>query len=425
MKEESRKERTSRLLTDRDGHRSDGKRRWNWPLRWAREKSGVERPDVTRAAREKSTIERPDARVASERSTVERPDVIRTGTYSVQPFHPAPGLGGSFRQTVLGALLPARYPRSLPPCVKQEIAVEGPDIVSVLITPARAATDASSPTSDGPTRPEGRKAGRIRGRLVLLHGLGGSASSRYMLRTLVEAHHRGWEVARVNFRGADAENPGGATLHNAGRSDDVASILDQARWSREAQGTPVMLVGFSLGGAVLLRYLGERGSDTSVVAAAAVAPPVDLSICLEQLERRRNRLYHRYYVERMKKQILRKIAAHPGVLPAMDRRIDSVRSLDEVFTAPDAGYVSAAAYYAGASALPLLESVTVPVLILSSRDDPFVLPAAFEDLARRNSAFEVALTSRGGHVGYLARSGGRLRFWAVGAILDWLERRVD
>ena len=263
--------------------------------------------------------------------------------------------------------------------------------------------------------------GRPRGRLLLLHGLGGSIRSRYMLRMALEAHRRGWEVARLGFRGAEQDGLGRSGFHNAQRTEDVRAALDAIPWSEPARKTRLAAVGFSLGGAILLRYLGERGAGAGIDAAAAVAPPIDLSACLAELERPRNRVYHAYYVHRLRRQIRTRARAHPGRLPPLTRSMRSVRRLDEVYVAPDAGYPSAEAYYEGASARPSMRDIATPCLIIASEDDPFVPIELFADLPASPVRPEILSTRRGGHVGYLTRREGRLRLWAGERILDWLE----
>lgn len=327
---------------------------------------------------------------------------------AVSQFRPAPWLAGPARQTVFGTLLPVRYPGAILAPRMQEILVpngSGEEKLTVFVTPA-------------PRRPR-----RPTGRLILLHGMGGSADSRYMLRTTEEGHRRGWEVARMNFRGARDGHPGGPTFHNAQRTEDVAACVEQVHWSLEARRTPLAIVGFSLGGAVLLKYLGQVGSLTPVGGAVAVAAPIDLAACLGALERPRNWLYHRYFVRRMRAQIGPKVRAHPGTLPALTRGMSSVRQLDAVYTAPDAGYPSAESYYEVASSKPLLRRITVPSLLLSSRDDPFIPADLFDDV--RGGPIDMVMTSAGGHIGFLEAKGFWISFWAARAILGWLESALS
>jgi hypothetical protein len=280
--------------------------------------------------------------------------------------------------------------------------MEDGERLGVLVTPAR---------------------GPARGRLVLLHGLGGSADSGYMLRTLALAWSRGYEVARVQFRGAERGITVRPSFHNAGRSDDLAAVLDRLEWSEGARNTPLAAVGFSLGGAVLLKYLGDAGGGARLAAAAAVSAPLDLAACLAALEEPRNRLYHRYYVRRLRRQARVTLRLHPGAWPPLDATMNAVRRIDTRYVAPDAGYASAEDYYRGASSLPLLGDIAVPTLLLSSRDDPFIPVSMYESLQKNGAPIEKLLTGRGGHVGYIARGGrGVPRFWAAQTILDWLEK---
>lgn len=337
------------------------------------------------------------------RMTKPSPGVPRREREEGDPaFRPAWALRGAFRQTVLGAFLPARYGEALPPAEVREVTTEGVTL-RAFVTPPR---------------------GVPKGRLLLLHGLGGSATSRYMFRTLDEAWHRGWEVARANFRGAE----GGSatpTFHNAQRSDDVAALVAGLEWTTSGADIPLVVVGYSLGGALALRYLALAGDAAPIAAAAAVSPPIDLAACLASLERPRNAVYHRYYVHRQRLQIGRLLAEHPGRWRPLDARASSVRELDRRYVAPDAGYDSPEAYYAGASARPILSRIARPTLILTSEDDPIVPHGQFDEL--RGGVRNVALlaTRAGGHCGYLG--GGLFRglsFWAAGAILDWLDEAI-
>jgi predicted alpha/beta-fold hydrolase len=184
-------------------------------------------------------------------------------------------------------------------------------------------------------------------------------------------------------------------------------------------------VGYSMGGAILLRCLGEMGATAPLSAAVAVNPPTDLAWCLRELEQPGNRLFHRYYVRSLRAGLTRRWRLHGDVgEPPDPRRHDSVRAMDEDYIAPDAGYPSAEAYYAGCSARVALAGIRVPTLVLSARDDPFV-PAAMlrRDLAD-HPRVRLELLAAGGHMGYLEWRRGRLAFWAAGAVLDVLEQQL-
>jgi predicted alpha/beta-fold hydrolase len=310
-------------------------------------------------------------------------------------FLPARWLRGPHAQTILPSLLPAA-------------GVNGKcDAIDVPVAPATRVRMLLSTPDRTP-----------RGTLLVVHGLGGSAESGYMRRTAACALARGWVVARLNLRNCGGTEPLAATLYNAGQSDDAdaaLSALDARGFSR-----PFALVGFSLGGNIVMRYAGLSGGACRADAVVGVNPPVDLSVCIDAIERPANAIYHAYFTRGLCGQLarIRKLRQVPGP-KAVPRAIGGVRGFDDAFTAPDAGYASAADYYRGASAAPTLSGVRRPSLILSAEDDPFVPVSMFE--AHRHASAQLTLSHprAGGHCGYWAAR--HPRFWAAEAALAFIE----
>jgi predicted alpha/beta-fold hydrolase len=262
-----------------------------------------------------------------------------------------------------------------------------------------------------------------RGSLLLVHGISGSASSRYMRRTARLAREAGWWTARMNCRNAGGTERLSSTLFNAGQSDDIGRVLE----AFESWGLPrpYAAVGFSLGGNMVLRYAALAGEGSRADGVAALNPPVELATCSRALEDPGNRAYGLYFTVELCRQ-LERIRRHrevPGP-PAAWRKIRTVRNFDELFVAPDAGYPSAAAYYAAASAGPRLGGLRVPALVLSAADDPFVPAKLFEPLRGvAPGRLEIVRPSRGGHLGYWQSA--RPRFWAAVVVLDYFDRVLD
>jgi len=261
----------------------------------------------------------------------------------------------------------------------------------------------------------------MRGTLVALHGLGGSAESGYMRRTGAAALARGWAVARVNLRTCGGTEALSSTLYNAGQAGDADAVLA----ALEARGLPrpYALVGFSLGGNIAMKYGAVAGGACRADAIVGVNPPIDLHACIDALERPGNRLYQAYFTRKLRNQ-LRRIRRVRNVLgpETSSPAIHGVRAFDDAFTAPDAGYANASAYYTDASAGPLLPGVRRPAFVLSSVDDPFVPVAAFERFRDACPNVRFVHPPRGGHCGYWSVE--RPRYWAGEAALAFLDEAL-
>jgi len=314
---------------------------------------------------------------------------------TLRTFTPARWLRGPHAQTIVPALLPAR-----------RVPGRG-ETIDVPVAPATRVRLIA-------TRPERKP----RGTLLAIHGLGGSAESGYMRRTAAIALARGWAVARMNLRNCGGTEALAATLYNAGQSGDAEAAL--LALAARAFPRPYALVGFSLGGNVAMRYGGLSGDGCLADAVVGVNPPIDLTQCIDAIERPGNALYHTYFTRGLCAQLarIRRLRDVPGP-QATPRSIGGVRGFDDRFTAPDAGYASAADYYRGASAAPTLAGLRRPALILSAADDPFVPVAMFEAQRGVSERLSLAHPPAGGHCGYW---GSRPpRYWAAEAALDFFE----
>jgi predicted alpha/beta-fold hydrolase len=168
-----------------------------------------------------------------------------------------------------------------------------------------------------------------------------------------------------------------------------------------------------------MRYAGQSSGGCRADTVAGVNPPIDLTRCLESMEQPSNALYHAYFTRALCAHLrrIRRVRGLHGPA-ATPRSVGGVRGFDDRFTAPDAGYASAAEYYAGASAAAVISGVRRPALIVSAQDDPFVPVAMFEPHRNGASRVRFALPSAGGHCGYW--SSDRPRFWAAEAVMRFL-----
>ncbi|HEX6852785.1 MAG TPA: alpha/beta fold hydrolase [Candidatus Polarisedimenticolaceae bacterium] len=267
-----------------------------------------------------------------------------------------------------------------------------------------------------------RSPGRTTGTLLLIHGLGGSADAPYIVRTARHALGRGWTTVRMNLRTCGGTGRLSATLCNAGQGDDAGGVL--AALDREGFPRPFVAAGFSLGGNLVARYAATSGDACVADAVVGINPPLDLEGCLRALERPGNAIYHLHFVVLLCVQVGRLRRLRPVAGPsAWPWRIRTLRRFDDGFTAPDAGYDSASAYYAAASAGPLLPGIRRPTLILSAENDPFVDVATLEPFRNRSPLARFAHPRGGGHCGYW--QSGHPRLWAAAAMLDWVDAALS
>lgn len=239
--------------------------------------------------------------------------------------------------------------------------------------------------------------------IIVLHGLEGSSRAKYVLGVLSEAAKRGWDGVAVNFRSCSGELNRLPRFYHSGETEDlnwVVSLLITRFPHR-----PLALVGFSLGGNVLLKWLGERGDATldHVKAAVAVSVPYDLGVAAHRVDHGFGRVYGQVFLRTLKAKALAKAERFPGLVDA--RRVcelSSFAAFDEHVTAPIHGFAGARDYWTRSSCLPWLERIRRPTLLISAEDDPF-LPS--QDLPRgavaNSSWLESDFTERGGHVGFV------------------------
>jgi uncharacterized protein len=240
-------------------------------------------------------------------------------------------------------------------------------------------------------------------RLILLHGLEGTARSHYARGMLAAAQERGWGADFLLFRSCGGALNRTRRFYHSGDTADLDLVV--ARNRLEHPASPVVLAGFSLGGNVLLKWLAERADD-SVAAAAAVSVPFDLARGARHIDKGFARLYQANFIASLKRKVYAKLERFPDLVDR--RKLDAVRSIyefDELLTAPLHGFAGADDYYARSSALRFLPEIRVPTLLLSAVDDPFLPAAVLDDVravAATNSALHVEFVERGGHVGFVS-----------------------
>jgi uncharacterized protein len=243
-------------------------------------------------------------------------------------------------------------------------------------------------------------------RMLILHGLEGSVRSHYVGGILAQAHARGWGATVLVFRGCGSSPNTARRFYHSGETTDLAFVYRtlSARWPRARW----LFIGVSLGGNVLLKWLGERPAEAGdrTRAAVAVSVPFDLEAGARHIRRGFARVYDRSFLKSLRRKALAKLRHYPDLFDRSAlERARSVFEFDDAVTAPVHGFTDARHYYQQSSALAFLDRIRVRTLLLSSEDDPFLPPSALKrvaEVARRNPRLQVEFHAHGGHVGFVS-----------------------
>jgi predicted alpha/beta-fold hydrolase len=318
----------------------------------------------------------------------------------IPPFRPARWLANGHAQTIVGSYLAGRAQLA---ATRQQrlLLADGDQLVLHDDCPAN-------------WRPGDRTA-------LLIHGLGGCFASPYMRRIAARLYGRQLRVFRLDLRGSGAGEHLARLPYHAGLSTDLWAAIEYV--ARQCPGSPLTVAGFSLGGNMLLKLLGELGADAvaKVTRAVAVCPPIDLHACAARLSSRGGRFYDHYFV----RLLCRRLAARQrhcsnAIAPDFPRRPRRLREFDDLYTAPLSGFRNVGDYYDRSSAAGFIPAIRVPTWIIASRDDPVVDFRPFENIAYP-SPVSLTLTDHGGHLGFLGRRGvDPDGYWLDWRCLDWL-----
>ena len=321
----------------------------------------------------------------------------------IPPFRPHPLLRGGNRQTIAGVYLPSgklnyRATKHL---------VDLPDGDQIVLH------------EDCPK--DWQTHNRV---AMLIHGLGGCHGSPYMVRIADKLVAGGVRVFRMDLRGWGAGARIAKQPFHAARTEDISACLAKIR--KLAPESEIVPVGFSLGANMLLKWLGEDESanrQTYATRALAVAPPIDLMRCCQELASGFGKVYDRNYAGFLWEHLRSRRDVVPEFAAALrEQPPKRIYEFDERFTAPMGGFDSVEHYYSTASSHDVLSAIQVPTLILSARDDPIVPGRVFNDVSL-SSQVKLHLTDQGGHLGFIAaRNGEPDRRWMDWRVVDFVTQ---
>lgn len=297
---------------------------------------------------------------------------------------------GTDLQTIRNVLYPA--PRELPGGERLSLPVSDGDRLSARL---------DLPSSGKEPRPL----------VVLIHGLTGSEASPNVIATARRLIAESWPVLRLNLRGAGPSAATSKGRYHAGRTQDLADSLRSLPPGCLRRG--IVLLGHSLGGNLVLKFLGEGAHGLPVLGGVVVSTPLDLSATCARMMAPRNRLYHRHMLSAMKREALVSGADLPRDRANAVSNVRSVLEFDDLFIAPLFGYQGAEDYYRRNSSGAFISRIALPTLVIHALDDPWIPKSCYEAVDwPRLPTIETALSSNGGHLG----------FHGVGSAIPWHDR---
>lgn len=260
--------------------------------------------------------------------------------------------------------------------------------------------------------------------VIVLHGLEGDSHRKYVTGMVQVFNKEGYDVVGMNFRGCSGEPNKALRFYHSGETGDLDAVIKHIEGSKKYRS--LYLVGFSLGGNVLLKYLGERGDKVSplIHSAVAISVPIDLANSAIELEKKSNAVYMQRFVRSLGAKLTEKAKAYPNAfsMEGYDQ-VTNFRQFDERYTAPIHGFPGAEVYWEQSSSIRQLHKIKVPTLLINAQDDPFLGPKCFPyDIAEASEYLYLETPRYGGHVGFM--NFGVNTYWTEHRALDFVKQHA-
>ena len=264
--------------------------------------------------------------------------------------------------------------------------------------------------------------------VIALHGLEGSSNSRYILSMAEHLNHEQTDVVAVNFRGCSGHDNRLFSSYHSGKSEDLEFVINHIKENHKYKN--IILLGYSLGGNMTLKYLGEKGRDIppQIKCAVAISPPCDLASSSAELAKKSNSIYMQRFLKTLKSKTLSKLESYPDSI--LDKeKIESAKNFydyDNLYTAPAHGFINAEDYWQKSSSKPFLKSISIPTLLISSFDDTFLSDDCIPiKIAEKHTYLNLEATQYGGHVGYNSQLTNKNGNWLEKRIIQFLQKNIS
>lgn len=255
--------------------------------------------------------------------------------------------------------------------------------------------------------------------VIISHGLEGNSTRPYIKGMAKALHANGFDVVAWNFRGCSEEMNRQLRFYHSGATDDLHTVVKHVSENRNYK--QIFLVGFSLGGNLTLKYLGERNVPEVIRKAVAISVPMDLATSCAKISAPGNRIYSNRFLKSLKGKILLKSRFRKELDIAKLQQIRTLEEFDECYTAPLHGFKNARDYYEQCSALRFVQHIKTPSLIINTLNDPFLSKECFPAALLEGHPFvKLQILSRGGHVGFTQFNKNGL-YWSEQRALEFLS----
>lgn len=256
--------------------------------------------------------------------------------------------------------------------------------------------------------------------VFMVHGLCGSHKSPYIVRLAKHLEERGIRAIRYNMRGCGSGKGFAKKMYHCGRSEDVFECLKVLK--KESPESPILLLGFSLGGNIVLKLAGELGSLAPhfLQRVFAISPPVELYSSVLMLESPENAVYENYFYRRLRADVYSRYKLFKDLPKIHLPRSLKIYEFDQIFTAPVYGFANALDYYNKCSSAHVIEEIVIPCKILLAEDDPLISHHSLDPYPLPKNV-RLYKTKKGGHMGYLGKYEGRKGvYWLDHLLVDWI-----
>lgn len=255
--------------------------------------------------------------------------------------------------------------------------------------------------------------------LIISHGLEGSSSRPYIKGLAKAALDHGYDVLAWNFRGCSGEINQQLRFYHSGATDDLDQVVQHV--IKQNKYDSIYLAGFSLGGNLTLKYLGENKRPPVIRKGVVFSVPLHLHSSCEKIGHPSNRIYANRFLKSLKNKVRLKHTLFPELDISGLKNIRTLQEFDDLYTAPLHGFKNALDYYEKNSSVHFLKGITIPTLIINALNDPFLSPQCFPDQdVKDHPSVRLMVTQRGGHVGFAQFSKGGM-YWSEERAMQFLD----